>query len=57
MARERRQAVAVKLADQLVRLDSAAELGAAEQLADAVLGELLDLVDADLGQAGEDSLA
>jgi hypothetical protein len=49
--------VAVQLADQLVQLDSAAELGAAEQLADAVLGELLDLVDAGLGQAGEDSLA
>jgi hypothetical protein len=48
VARERRQAVAVKLADQLVQLDAAAELGAAEQLADAVFGELLDLVDADL---------
>ncbi len=57
VARERCQAVAVKLADQLVQLDSPAELGVAEQLADAVLGELLDLVDADLGQAGEDSLA
>jgi hypothetical protein len=57
VAGERCQAVAVQLADQLVQLDSAAELGAAEQLADAVLGELLCLVDADLGQAGEDSLA
>ena len=47
----------MQLADQLVQLDSAAELGAAEQLADAVLGELLDLVDAGLGQAGEDGLA
>jgi hypothetical protein len=54
---ERRQAVAVKLADQLVQLHSAAELGAANQLAGTVPGELLDLVDADLGQAGEDSLA
>ncbi|HEY4810321.1 MAG TPA: hypothetical protein VIH71_04605 [Solirubrobacteraceae bacterium] len=57
VAGERRQAVAVKLADQLVQLHSAAELGAAEQLAGAVPGELFDLVDADLGQAGEDSLA
>jgi hypothetical protein len=57
VAGERCQAVAVKLADQLVQLDSAAELGAVEQLAGAVLGELLYLVDADLGQAGEDSLA
>ena len=57
VAGERRQAVAVKLADQLVQLCPAAELGAAEQLAGAVPGELLDLVDADLGQAGEDSLA
>ena len=51
-ARERCQAVAVKLADELVQLDPAAELGAAEQLADAVLGELIHLVYADLGQAG-----
>jgi hypothetical protein len=40
--------VSVKLADQLVQLDPAAELGATEQLADAMFGELLDLVDADL---------
>ena len=47
----------MKLADQLVQLYPAAELGAAEQLAGAEFGELLDLVDAGLGQAGEDSLA
>lgn len=46
------QAATVQLADELIQLDSAAELGAAEQLAGAVLGELLGLVDAGLSQAG-----
>ena len=54
---ERSEAVAVKLADQLVQLDAASELGAAEQLAEVVLGELPCLVDAGPGQAREESLA
>ena len=54
---ERCQAAAVKLADQLVQLDAASELGLAEQLAEVVLGELLYRVDAGLGQAREESLA
>jgi hypothetical protein len=54
---ERGQAVAVKLADQLVQLDAACELGLAEQLAEVVLGELLYRVDSGPGQAREESLA
>jgi hypothetical protein len=56
-ASEGRQVVAVQLADQLVQLCPAAELGAFEQLADSMFGQLRYLLDADLGQAGEDSLA
>ncbi|HYM54654.1 MAG TPA: hypothetical protein VES97_04785 [Solirubrobacteraceae bacterium] len=54
---ERCQAVTVKLADELVQLDAAAELGAADQLAGCVIGELIDFMYAGLGQAGGGSLA
>jgi hypothetical protein len=49
--------VAVKLADELVQLHPAPELGAADQLAGCVSGELIHFMYAGPGQAGEDSLA